>query len=280
MSDHKEPKQHKELKQEWHNYDKQFTYKLMKKKPVIIKINNIGKTTVYGAKKLTDEVYAEAMNNLMKEMCFQVQGCVFAYYSYTTGEIDLIVTDYHKFKTDAWHGYDVQRMCSITASIAAHIYSKELYKAKEKFYDMYTGEDKEMLYAAYNKSYEELPMFKVRCFNVPEDRAVDMIYYRQRENVRGIYQRFSAVYLGREQTQGLSMLEIKRILKESHNVDIDAVPTMFMIGSCCHKGPNTFTTKRKFDIDYEMPMLDRENKGYLQEIMDTVRHPDERNDWY
>lgn len=271
---------HKEMKNVWDTFNEQGKVKLKKKMPVFIKLCLQLQHRPSGFDYITDELILDVMGKLMKQMCSDVQGCVFSFYSLNRPEIFLIVTDYHKIYTDAWLDYDIAKMCSSVASKAAVFFLKELQKFKEEFYCSYEGDDKEELYGAYNQIYEDGVVFKVRCFNVPEENVVDMIYYRQRENIRCMVEHYCKKYLKRCDILGKTMSETKSKLKKEFGVDLDKLPSMYMNGLSCHKGPDTFITKKKFTIDYEMPLLEGENRKYLQEIMDTVRHPDERNDWY
>ena len=90
---------------------------LTRKIPAIIRID--GKafhTFTKGFKKPFDMVLMSAMQNTMKSLCEQIQGCVFGYTQ--SDEITLVLTDYATIDTDAWFGYNVQKMASISASTA------------------------------------------------------------------------------------------------------------------------------------------------------------------
>ena len=52
----------------------------------------------------------------MKYLCENIQGCVFGYTQ--SDEITLILVDYKKLTSSAWFDYEVQKMCSIAASMA------------------------------------------------------------------------------------------------------------------------------------------------------------------
>ena len=58
------------------------------------------------------------------KLCFEIQGCVFGYTQ--SDEITLVLTDYETIKTDAWFGYNVQKMASISASIATSAFNLSL----------------------------------------------------------------------------------------------------------------------------------------------------------
>ena len=275
--DNKREKTHKELKAEWESYKQPSKLKLEKKVPVFMKLGMVApKTFSKGFRKPVDPVLEDTMNNVMKEMCMKIQGCVFAYAA--KNELEFVVTDYHKLNSDAWLDYDLANMQSQLASLATCLFIKYFEEAKEKFYDEYEGEDKQKLYAVYNRALDEsYPLFKARCFNVPESRVVDMIYYRQRENLRNVVQNYAKHYMSKGDVVGHTIAEIKDSLREKVGINFDKdIPTAYKHGVACHKGENPFTTKTKWGLDMEMPMLSWHDADYLLKIMNTVRHPDER----
>ena len=81
---------------------------LTRRIPVIIRLD--GKafhTFTKGMEKPFDRVLMRAMQNTMKHLCENIQGCVFGYTQ--SDEITLVLTDYATIKTDAWFDYNVQK---------------------------------------------------------------------------------------------------------------------------------------------------------------------------
>ena len=91
--------------------------RLVRRTPVAIRID--GKafhTFTRGFAKPFDEVLGRAMRETMKYLCENIQGCVLGYTQ--SDEITLILIDYKKLTSSAWFDYEVQKMCSIAASMA------------------------------------------------------------------------------------------------------------------------------------------------------------------
>lgn len=91
--------------------------KLMRRTPVAIRID--GKafhTFTKGFKKPFDEILIKSMQETMKFLCENIQGCVLGYTQ--SDEITLILVDYKNENSDAWFDYQVQKICSIAASMA------------------------------------------------------------------------------------------------------------------------------------------------------------------
>lgn len=85
--------------------------------PVIIRID--GKafhTFTRGFKRPFDDVLSRAMQETMKYLCENIQGCVLGYTQ--SDEITLVLVDYKTIDTSAWFDYNIQKCASIAASMA------------------------------------------------------------------------------------------------------------------------------------------------------------------
>jgi hypothetical protein len=60
------------------------------------------------------------------------------------------------------------------------------------------------------------------------------------------------------------------ILAKDYGIYWQNIPTEARIGSACSKGKNPFSKKKKWFIDRHMPLLDANNKAYLQDIVDSI----------
>lgn len=99
------------------NYENRSKTYLTRRVPVMIRID--GKafhTFTRHFNKPYDEVFHKAMNETLKYLCENIQGCKFGYTQ--SDEITLVLTDYDTLTTDAWFDYSVQKMCSISTSMA------------------------------------------------------------------------------------------------------------------------------------------------------------------
>lgn len=97
--------------------------RLVRRMPVMIRID--GKafhTFTRGFQKPFDDILIKSMQETMKYLCENIQGCVFGYTQ--SDEITLVLVDYKKLTSSAWFDYEVQKMCSISASMATMIFNK------------------------------------------------------------------------------------------------------------------------------------------------------------
>ena len=159
--------------------------RLMRRTPVAIRID--GKafhTFTKGMKKPFDDILMLSMQETMKFLCENIQGCVFGYTQ--SDEITLILIDYQTFTTSAWFDYEVQKMCSIAASMATMQFNKVFAEnvSLEKKQIKGTNKYIEVMERAVQKG----AMFDARCFNIPKEEVTNLVYWRQIDAARNSVQ--------------------------------------------------------------------------------------------
>lgn len=99
--------------------------RLMRRCPVVIRCDGRSfHTFTKKFQKPFDEVLIKTMQETMKYLCENIQGCVLGYTQ--SDEITLILIDYKKITSSAFFDYEVQKICSITASMATMAFNKFL----------------------------------------------------------------------------------------------------------------------------------------------------------
>ena len=196
--------------------------RLMRRTPVAIRID--GKafhTFTRGFQKPFDEVLGNAMARTMEYLCQNIQGVVFGYTQ--SDEITILLQDYKKLTTDAWFDYEVQKMCSIAASMATMAFNRYFLNEYEKWYfvhidfphefgcDAVDPKDKE-LDKAYAASLERGAMFDARVFNIPKEEAANLIYWRQVDAMRNSVQMVGQANYSHSYLQEMSCEDIKKAL--------------------------------------------------------------------
>ena len=97
--------------------------RLMRRTPVAIRID--GKafhTFTRGFKRPFDEVLIKSMQETTKYLCEHIQGSVLGYAQ--SDEITLILVDYKYLDSSAWFDYEIQKLCSISASMATMAFNR------------------------------------------------------------------------------------------------------------------------------------------------------------
>ena len=113
------------------NYENRSKTYLTRRVPVIIRLDGrCFHTFTKNFKKPYDEIFHDAMNATMKYLCENIQGCVLGYTQ--SDEITLILIDYKKLNSSAWFDYEVQKMCSISASMATMAFNRFFREEMDK----------------------------------------------------------------------------------------------------------------------------------------------------
>ena len=264
--------------------------KLMRRTPVAIRID--GKafhTFTKGFKKPFDEVLIKSMQETMKYLCENIQGCVLGYTQ--SDEITLILVDYKSLNSDAWFDYEVQKMCSIAASMATMAFNKFFINNCYEWYNEYIDlddllEDKDSKFAKLFKTYsvavEKGAMFDARVFNIPKEEVTNLIYWRQLDATRNSIQMVGQANFSHKQLEGKSCNMIQDMLLTEKDINWNDFPTHQKRGSCCVKTETTITGATVFEngevetvtierphwiIDTEIPMFKGENREYIDKLI-------------
>ena len=266
--------------------------KLMRRCPVAIRID--GKafhTFTRGFQKPFDEVLIKSMQETMKYLCENIQGCVLGYAQ--SDEVTLILVDYKKLTSAAWFDYEIQKCCSIAASMATMAFNKFFSDNIEMDYDKkfhslgldhvsnFETEveyDKvfERLEAEYETYYEKngTAMFDARCFNIPKEEVTNLIYWRQLDAMRNSIQMLGQANFSHRELQNKTCKDIKEMLVEQKGINWDELPIYQKRGSCCIKetevcqidgGPGI--ERSHWVVDNEIPVFKDENRQYIDRFV-------------
>lgn len=184
--------------------------KLMRRCPVALRID--GKafhTFTRGFQKPFDEVLIKSMQETMKYLCENIQGCVLGYTQ--SDEITLILVDYKKLTSSAWFDYEVQKICSIAASMATMAFNK-FFANNVGDYCTYTYEREDNSHEEYEHilslAIDKGAMFDCRCFNIPKEEVTNLIYWRQLDASRNSIQMVGQANFSHKELQNKSCNEI------------------------------------------------------------------------
>ena len=265
---------------------------LMHRCPVAIRIDGRAfHTFTKGFQKPFDEILMKSMQETMQYLCENIQGCVFGYSQ--SDEITLILVDYKNLTSTAWFDYDVQKVCSIAASMATMAFNKFFYENVFQYNGMASIDmsDKEYPYKeVYAKAIKNGAIFDARCFNIPKEEVANLIYWRQLDAMRNSVQAVGQANFSHKELQGKSCANIKEMLREK-GVDWDSLPLECQRGSCCVKNfisvkkeqiifpsgkkivvhtaqiRDTSKLEKAWIIDKEIPIFKGENRKYIEDLI-------------
>lgn len=278
------------------NYESVTKTKLVKRMPVAIRID--GKafhTFTRGFNKPYDLVLSKAMELTTQKLCENIQGCVFGYTQ--SDEITLILVDYKTLDTSAWFDNEVQKMCSISASMATMWFAKmfalsaecfrnkmeirayedngvifdELYFPDDvlKEYGIKDNETAQKLLNKYTDAISKGAMFDSRVFNIPKEEVCNLLIWRQQDATRNSIEMLGRAYFSDKELFKKNCSNIQDMLMKQHGVNWNNIPTRFKRGLCCARAVNEFPcieNHRHWFVDENIPIF-TQDRDYVEKYI-------------
>lgn len=262
------------------DYESVSKTRLTRRTPVIIRID--GKafhTFTKGMRRPFDYVLTETMRETTRYLCENIQGCVLGYTQ--SDEISLVLVDYKTFETSAWSDNEVQKICSVSASMATMAFNKFFRRYVENLYYntkvAMTDEEERKWYELYESKFD-IAMFDARCFNLPKEEVTNYIYWRQLDAMRNSIQAVGQANFSQTQLNLKSCNDIKDMLKQK-GINWDDFPTGLKRGSCAVKSDNPvdivvnvgdrkiITHRKLWYIDRKIPVFKGDDREYIERLI-------------
>lgn len=259
--------------------------KLMRRCPVAIRID--GKafhTFTRGFQKPFDEVLIKSMQETMKYLCENIQGCVLGYTQ--SDEITLILVDYKKLTSSAWFDYEVQKICSIAASMATMAFNKRFIDNYLDYISTlkpdFTNDSDRKTVSAYINASNKGAMFDCRCFNIPKEEVTNLVYWRQLDASRNSIQMVGQANFSHKELQNKSCNDIQDMLMIQKGINWNDLPTYQKRGTCCVRNKivietdSVMTTAQLRDasksenewiIDTDTPIFRNDGREYIDRLV-------------
>ena len=237
---------------------------LTRRTPVIIRIDmKAGHTFTRGFDKPFDEVFVKSMQETMKYLCENIEGCVLGYTQ--SDEITLVLCDYKKLTSQAWFDNNIQKICSVSASMATMTFNRAFAKLA------LTVMDDSLISSPYwdkKTNGVKEAMFDSRVFNIPKEEVNNCLLWRQQDATRNSIQSVAQANFSHKQLEGKNCKELQEMLLREKGVDWNKYPTYLQRGSCCVKSTYTIEVdgkdvqRSKWIIDNEIPIFSQ-NTWYV-----------------
>lgn len=231
---------------------------LVRRMPVIVRVD--GKSFhsfTRGFDKPFDEVLMNAMKETMKYLCQNIQGCVLGYTQ--SDEITLVLIDYKKLNSSAWFDNEVQKICSIAASMATSAFYRKFLNSMLRFCG---SEDYDFgMWCKYHGAIANGAMFDARCFNVPKEDVCNNIYWRQLDATRNSIQMVGQANFSHRQLQNKSCAEIQEMLFSEKGINWNDLSADKKRGSCCVKKDEGWV------IDNDIPIFKGDGRKYIEDLI-------------
>ena len=269
------------------NYENITRYYLTRRMPVIIRVDGRSfHTFTKGFKKPFDDILVKTMQDTMKYLCENIQGCVLGYTQ--SDEISLVLTDYAEITTDAWFGNNLQKMCSVSASMATLAFNKFfsdrvqdfMYACCDDFGDDILPEKQNDYDLAYNVYFKKLytAMFDSRVFTIPKEEVCNALIWRQQDATRNSIQSVGQANFSQKELNGKSCNDIQDMLMLQKGINWNDYSTTLKRGSCCIKIDDGITKydevgnicdyipSSKWVIDNETPIF-TQDRNYVEKLI-------------
>ena len=265
------------------NYENVNRFYLTRRMPVIIRMDmKAGHTFTRGMKKPFDDIFVKTMQETMKYLCENIQGCVLGYTQ--SDEISLVLTDYAELTTNAWFGNNLQKMCSVSASMATFAFNKAFNDNIVKYIDNHLDADCDITkdLAEYTKilinARNKGAMFDSRVFTIPKEEVCNYFIWRQQDATRNSIQSVGQANFSQKELHGKSCNDIQDMLMTQKSINWNDYATTLKRGSCCIKIDDGITKydeignicnyipSSKWVIDNEIPVF-TQDRNYVEKLI-------------
>lgn len=228
---------------------------LMCRTPVIVRID--GKafhTFTRGMKKPFDHIFMKSMQDTMKYLCENVQGCVLGYCQ--SDEISLLLVDYENLESCAWFDNNISKIISITSSMASVFFNKEFSNNCNNYFvwSEYTNYEDLM-----KTKCNILQIFDSRAFNIQKEEVNNYFVWRQQDAIKNAIQMIGRSYFTHKELENKNGKEIVDML-DNIKVNYHSFSTSEKRGTCCIK------TGKGWELDTEIPIF-KDNKDYIEKLV-------------
>lgn len=183
-----------------------------------------------------DAGVSSAMDHTAISLCEEIQGAVFAYVQ--SDEISVLIHNYKRLNSEAWFGNEVQKMTSVSASIATR---------------------------AFNSSHSKplgLATFDSRVFVLPEAEVANAFIWRQKDAQRNAVQMIARAHFSHKECDRKSCRELTAML-EGRGVSLDAYPLSDRRGRSVYRAARVPFMPDEWHVDIAMPLI-QEDRAHVE----------------
>jgi tRNA(His) guanylyltransferase len=249
-------------------YEKANSLSFTGRMPLIIRLD--GKAFHTLTAKL-DKPYDEEFKNLMmqtaKNLVREIMGCKFAYVQ--SDEISLLLTDYDKLETGAWYDKQIQKIVSVSASIATAYFNLN-YRA---FIDG-------------KKITQSIGLFDSRAFVLPKEEVCNYFIWRQQDATRNSIQGLGQAHFSHKEIQGVNNNDLQDKLMVEKGINWNDIQPYFKRGGAilrddmitvCEEIPQ-FTKNRNYIEQYvyirDDDSIKRKIRGEASSLLEDEELPE------
>lgn len=216
------------------DYESRFRYKLPRRAYTMIRLD--GKAFHNYTKHLDkpfDLDFVSDMVETTKYLCENIQGCKFGYVQ--SDEISLLLTDFDDTLTCAWFDGNIQKICSVSASMATAVFNRR-------------------------RPERDLANFDSRVWSLSDPWEVyNTFLWRQQDATRNSIQMVARAFASHKECENKDQNELQELIfqKGQNYNDYDV-----------HLKRGTFIFKdvRDWIVDFEMPILSKDRDYFFSKL--------------
>lgn len=235
------------------NYEHRFKFKLPLRMPVLIRID--GKafhTFTKGFKEPFDENLMKVMDYTAYFLCQEIQTTVCAYLQ--SDEISLLLHNYKKLTSDAWFDNNIQKMVSISASLATYHFNKWFQKIFRE-----NGAITEYNNPAH--ILDRYALFDARVWVLPEKEVCNYFIFRQLDWQRNSLSMLARSLYSQKELNGKKREDLHNMIYEKGE-NWNDLPIPMKRGRCVIKKDGEWV------VDNEIPDFTKE-RNYIERFLTT-----------
>lgn len=177
----------------------------------------------------------KAFNEVCQVLLKEIQGSKLVYTQ--SDEVSVLITDYDTYETQAWFDKNIQKMVSVSASIATAVFNKHFEHPKKK-----------------------LAFFDSRVFCVPKEDICNYFYWRQLDATRNSIQSLGQFHFSHKELHKQSCNNIQELLWSKKNINWNDCQTIQKRGTCFFKQDGKVVT------DLEIPLFNKD-RDYIEKYL-------------
>lgn len=205
------------LRQKIRDHEDQFRSKIPEGQPIIIRVDGRAfHTLTKGLKKPWDKSFDCGMNEIAYKLAEEVSSAVISYVQ--SDECTVIATPYTKENTQPWFGGGIQKIASVSASLATIAFN-----------DAFACE--------YNYG-----AFDARVFSVPKEDLYQVLFDRQEDGIRNSILTYAQHHIGKKKIHGKNTLQLREELA-SIGLPWEDLEDKFKYGRMVYKKPTQVKVK-------------------------------------
>jgi len=195
------------------NYEDRFRYYLPRRLPTILRLDLVcGHTITKNLNRPFDGCFMDYMIESTLNLCKQISGCHLGYVQ--SDEISLLLIDYENLDTEAWFDNNLQKLCSVSASMATYYFNE----------------------AAHNDNRLIRPiLFDSRAFTIPKEEVCNYFYWRQKDASRNSISMLAQSLFSHKDLQNLSQSALQDKMMNEKGINWDKLAISQKRGTCVYK---------------------------------------------